>query len=104
VNVKGIEEEDNFGHSSFYVFQKLSSHSRDAIEFFSMSGESPLLRFFAWMNSYVTLFSEKCRFCGKILANDTSVMKFLPPTFRTFEESHVYHSHCYELFKKKKVK
>jgi mediator of RNA polymerase II transcription subunit 27 len=97
VIVKAFHEETYFDNekldlwstSRYAVFDKVTSHARAAMMYYSSVNPEPTIRLFlGWLHSYRTLFSLPCHKCKKVLN------EFSPPTFRDFRLMEPYHDCC----------
>lgn len=95
VVVKGFNEplddvEDLWVESRYKVLQRVRDHMHSAmLHFFSPAlPELAVRSLMTWINSYLTLFSDPCKRCGKLL------QKSMPPTWRDFRSLEPFHDEC----------
>ncbi|XP_055303854.1 mediator of RNA polymerase II transcription subunit 27 [Sitodiplosis mosellana] len=94
VTVKGYDEtfdDDLWAESRHQVFRKVQDHTHSAmLHFYSPTLPDLAVKFFmAWLHSYIKLFSEPCKKCGKHLLNS------YPPTWRDFRIlDSAFHEEC----------
>uniref|UniRef100_A0A182MLT5 Uncharacterized protein n=2 Tax=Myzomyia TaxID=59140 RepID=A0A182MLT5_9DIPT len=96
VTVKGYEEslldgvDEQWTESRHQVFRKVQDHAHSAmLHFFSPTlPELAIRSFITWFRSYVTLFADPCKKCGKHLHNT------LPPTWRDLRTLEPFHEEC----------
>lgn len=96
VTVKGFDEslldgiDEHWTESRHQVFRKVQDHAHSAmLHFFSPTlPELAIRSFITWFRSYVTLFADPCKKCGKHLHNT------LPPTWRDLRTLEPFHEEC----------
>mmetsp|Transcript_25901 Transcript_25901/g.72528 ORF Transcript_25901/g.72528 Transcript_25901/m.72528 type:complete len:150 (+) Transcript_25901:3-452(+) len=97
------------GESVFFLYRLISQHAREAWAHFqsqSANTVGALQGFFAWLQSYKTLYFESlhpdaaptttlCRACGQHLSPylTPTMSAPIPPSFRTFAGHEPLHSH-----------
>lgn len=83
-------------HSRSGVFRRVSEHAAEAVRYYGthFGSDLALLRVLLWLSFYRTLFERRCTACGKLLRLDAPSTLLLPPTFRSFDAGHPYHSAC----------
>ena len=95
VVVKGFNEpldepEDLWTESRYKVMQRVRDHMHSTmLHFFSpVLPEVAVRSMMTWLNSYLNLFSDPCKRCGKMLHNS------MPPTWRDCRSLEPYHEEC----------
>lgn len=96
VTVKGYDEslldavDEHWTLSRHQVFRKVQDHAHSAmLHFFSPTlPELAIRSFITWFRSYVSLFTDPCKKCGKHLHNT------LPPTWRDLRTLEPFHEEC----------
>ncbi|XP_022162107.1 mediator of RNA polymerase II transcription subunit 27-like [Myzus persicae] len=98
VIVKGFDEPINLNdlqqefwqESRYYVYRKITEHAITAmLHFFSPTLPDLSIRsFMTWLNSYLVIFKQPCKFCGKI------ELEGYPATWRDLRTLDTYHYQC----------
>lgn len=95
VVVKGFNEplddvDDLWTESNYQVLQRVRNHLHSAmLHFFSPTlPELAVRSLMTWINSYMTLFTDPCKRCNKLLHNN------MPPTWRDFRSLEPFHDEC----------
>eukprot|EP00761_Pharyngomonas_kirbyi_P011715 gb/GECH01011741.1/.p1 GENE.gb/GECH01011741.1/~~gb/GECH01011741.1/.p1 ORF type:complete len:290 (+),score=30.67 gb/GECH01011741.1/:1-870(+) len=89
------EERQPNSDSRFKIFQKVTECCHKALEHFEKYGEPQAIQFLIkWLESYKTLFTDKCDKCKHILSTSAERGGYIGCTVRTFKTMKPLHELC----------